>query len=795
MKELSYEDLLLDYSKNLNFKTTNDINEYNGIVGQKGALDTVKKAMQITYKGFNLFVCGQVGMGKTPYVLSIVNELAKQKQAPNDICYIHNFESPNEPVALSLPAGKGREFAEDMNRFLNSFKTDIANIFGSENFEKEKNVIVSKYENMKNEMMRKFDEYTSSLGFKVKTATDGIYFSPIHEGNVLNEEQFNALSDEIKKEFEEKSPKIQEDTMRLMKDIEALEKECTSKVSEWLNNMTSFVVSKNLNNLKLKYKGNLKIQNYLYGIQNDIIKNIEHLKATDKGPTSGSPAMVQQMRNQYRPWETYKVNLLVNNEKQDHAPVVVCSNPTYYDLFGKLEYENQMGCLRTNHNMLKAGDIHKANGGYLLVHARDLLINMTLWEAFKRVIRNGEIVIDSSRDMATGVTMVGLKPEPVKIDMQVVLFGSEMVYQQLYAMDPDFRRLFKMKADFEDSIPRNEETVRRNVEYIAYVVKKNKLLPFKASAVEKILVFSSKEAGDKEKFTAMQMEVTDIVIESAYIAKNRGATKVEAEDVEEAISSKSRRYGKYNENLRQMIEKGAIMIDTKGEVVGRINGLTVMPMGEVSYGKPVRITANTYLGKSGVVNIEREVSLSGTTHSKGVMILSAFLGEKFGQNIPLCFNASICFEQLYNGVDGDSASSTELYAILSSLSGIPIRQSIAVTGSVNQKGDIQPIGGATQKIEGYFEICKMQGLTGEQGVIIPVQNVNNLVLSDEIKQAVKNGKFHIYPVATIDEGIEILTGVKAGKYIEGSGFEENTVYAKVYEKLKQYAITSQKFEK
>ena len=787
--------MLLDYSNNLNFKTTNDISEYNGIVGQKNALDTVKKAMQIPYKGFNLFVCGQVGMGKTPYVLSIINELAKQKKAPDDICYIHNFESPNEPVAVSLPAGRGREFAEDMNKFLNSFKSDISNIFGSENFEKEKNVIISKYENIKNEMMKKFDEYTSSLGFKVKSATDGIYFSPIYNGNVLNEQEFNALADDVKKEFEAKSPKIQEDTMKLMKDIEALEKECTCKVTEWLNNMTNFVVSKNLNALKLKYKGNLKIQNYLYGIQNDIIKNIEHLKSSEKVPAGGPQAMVQQMRNQYRPWETYKVNLLVNNEKQQSAPVVVCSNPTYFDLFGKLEYENQMGCLRTNHNMLKAGDIHKANGGYLLVHARDLLINMTLWEAFKRVIRNGEIAIDSSRDMATGVTMVGLKPEPVKIDIQIVLFGSEMVYQQLYAMDPDFRRLFKMKADFEDSIPRDDETIQRNIQYIAYVVKKNKLLPFKASAVEKILTFSSKEAGDKEKFTAMQMEITDIIIESAYIAKNMGETKVDAQHVENAILAKSKRYGKYNENLRQMIEKGAIMIATDGAVVGRINGLTVMPMGEVSYGKPVRITANTYLGKSGVVNIEREVALSGTTHSKGVMILSAFLGEKFGQDIPLCFNASICFEQLYNGVDGDSASSTELYAILSSLSGIPIKQSIAVTGSVNQKGDIQPIGGATEKIEGYFEICKMQGLTGEQGVIIPVQNVNNLVLSDEIKKAVKDGKFHIYPVATIDEGIEILTGVKAGKYMNGIGFEEDTVYSKVYDKLRHYAITSQKFEK
>jgi len=782
IKELKYTDLQGNFTNIPEFKTTNEIKTYNGIIGQTRALDTVKAAMEIPDKGFNLYVCGQVGMGKTPYVLSIVNSLAKEKQAPNDLCYVYNFETPNEPIALELAPGRGREFKEEMNRFINTFKDDVLRAFSSEDFQKERKMISAKFEEMKQQVLKKFDEYTSAQGFKVRAAEDGIYFSPIYNGNVLNEKEFNELPEDIKNEFKAKSPKIQQDTLEIMKQIEQIEKECTIKVSEWLQNKTSYIVSKHLNDLKLKYKGNLKIQNFLYGVQSDIISNIEQFKQPEQNqqgvhyPTT--------MKLHIRPWDKYRVNLLVNNENTNHAPVIVCKNPTYFDLFGKLEYENHMGSLKTDHTMLKPGVFHKSNGGYLLVNARDLLTNMTIWEAFKRVLRNGELSIDSSRDMASQVAMVGLKPEPVKIDSQIILFGNEAIYQQLVRMDADFSRLFKMKADFDDSIEKNKDTIEHTIEYIAYVVNKNKLRPFKREAVIKILEYSSKFAGDKEKLTAMQTELTDLIIESSFIATKAARKSVSAEDVVTAAVSKKKRFSKYDETLKEMVAQGSIMISTDGSHVGQINGLTIMNNGSVSFGKPVRITANTYMGRAGVVNIEREIVLSGSTHSKGVLILSAYIGEKFAQDIPLCFNASICFEQLYNGVDGDSASSTELYAILSSLSGIPIKQGIAVTGSVNQKGEIQPIGGVTEKIEGFFEVCKMQGLTGEQGVMIPHQNVRNLTLNSEIIQAVKDEKFHIYPVSTIDEGIEILTGV-----------EIKDINELVYNKLEKYAKQSTKFEK
>ena len=782
-KELKSSDLVSKVNgSQFNFKTTDDISTYNGIIGQQRALETVETALEMPQKGFNLYVCDQVGMGKMPYVLSIVNKLAVSKPVPDDLCYIYNFENPNEPVAIFLKPGQGREFKEDMNRFISIIRQGLLKVFKSDDFEREKKIIVSKYTEMKNNLMRDFDKYTTSQGFKIKTATDGIYFSPIYNGNVLNEEQFNALPQDVKKEFEAKSPKIQEQTLEIMKKLDAIEKECNEKVSSWQTNMITYVVSKNINELKIKYKGNLKIQNFFYNVQEDVVKNAEKFK--DDNTQQNMPP---QSRVLAKPWEKYRVNLLVNNENLTHAPVVVCSNPTYYDLFGKLEYENYMGAMKTDHTMLKAGVFYKANGGYLLVNARDLLTNMTIWEAFKRVIRNSELTIDSSRDMTTPVTMIGIKPETVPVHAQIVLFGSEAIYQQLSNMDSDFKKLFKMKADFDDTIDKNTDSVRRTIEYVAYVVKKEALLPFKAEAVKAIISYSSRCAGDKTKLTAMQTDLTDIIIEASHVAKTSEKKSVDAIDVVTATINKRKRYGKYDDGIKKMIEDGSIMISTTGDAVGQINGLTILNIGDCSYGKPVRITANTYLGQKGIVNIEREVSMSGTTHSKGVFILSAYLGEKFAQDIPLCFNASICFEQLYNGVDGDSASSTELYAILSSLSGIPIKQGIAVTGSVNQKGEIQPIGGVTDKIEGYFEVCKMQGITGSQGVIIPYQNVKNLTLKEEIVDAVEQGKFHIYPVKTIDEGIEILTGVKYGNYIEGVGFEKDTISYSVYNKLKKYA--------
>ena len=795
-KELSVKDLknTCDVEK-LGFEKTTELEPFCGIIGQERAMNAIKTAMQIPQKGFNLYLCGNIGIGKTAYALSVVNSLAQSEPVPNDICYIYNFDNPNEPISVILEPGMGLEFKRDMNKFISTLLNRLSKDLSGDMYEKEKKNISDRYDRAKEKLMHEFDKSTYEQGFKVRNTKDGIYFSPVHNGVVLNEEAYKVLDEKTKKYFEEKSPKIQEQTLQVLKKLDSLDKEAKKVIEEWESNLVTFAVSQCMSELKIKYKTNLKIQNFFYSIQSDVIKNIDifiqYEQSNTKTNVMPNPQMMMLPRMpQPKPWENYRVNLLVDNDKTRHAPVVQCKNPNYYDLFGKLDFETSPTGMKTSYMLLKPGLIHKANGGYLIVNVRDVLSNQPTWEAFKRVLRNQELAIDSSRDIAQPVTIASLKPEAVPINLQVILIGSEMHYQQLSSMDADFKKLFKVKADFEDSYPRNKENVLKLARYVAFVAKKHSLLPFTSSAIKEIVEYSSRCANDKNKLTAVLQDISDIAIESNYIAKTTKKKSVTEKEVKDACKTRSDRFGKYNDNLNQMIIDGDIILSTKGEKVGQINGLTIMMNGDLNFGHVVRVTANTFIGKNGVVNIEREVAMSGNTHSKGVYILSAYIGEKYAQDYPLSLTASICFEQLYNGVDGDSASSTELYAILSSLSGVPIRQSLAVTGSVNQKGEIQPVGGVTDKIEGFFRVCKAKGLTEENGVLIPIQNVKNLNLSDEVIEAVENGKFHIYPISTIDEGIEVLTGMKSGKMQDTGMYEKNSINYLVQKKLRKYAEKS-----
>lgn len=801
VKELKSSNLKNSFNvDSLKFNTTDEVEPFNGIIGQERALNAIKSAMQIPQKGFNLYISGTLGIGKTAYALSVVNSLSEKMPVPQDYCYINNFENPLEPVAVALAPGEGMEFKQDMNRFINSITTRINKELTGDMYEKEKKTIVDRYKRAKENLMREFDKSTYEKGFKVRNTENGIYFSPVHNGVVLDEKSFKVLDEKTKKYFEEKSPEIQEQTLQVLKEIDALDKKCEQVLKEWENNLATFAVTQCMSDLKIKYKKNLKIQNFLYSIQSDVVKNVEFFKRDnlEKDMKSiSNPILMQQMmaKRAQKPWENYRVNLVINNDRLQHAPVILCKNPNYFDLFGKLEFETTPQGTKTNYNMLKPGLVHKANGGYLIINVRDLLVNAPTWEAFKRVLRNQELAIDSSRDINQPITIVSLKPEPIPINMQVVLIGSELHYQQLCQMDADFKKLFKIKADFDDNYERNKENIKKFVQFISYVVKKHSLLPFNREGVKEVIEYSSKCAGNQNKLTAIMQDISDLLIESSFIASSNRKKVVSDVEVKKALESKSKRFSKYNDAYNKMIKQGDMIISTSGSKVGQINGLTIAVAGDCSFGQPVRITANTFIGKSGVVNIEREIAMSGSSHSKGVFILSAYIGEKFAQEVPLSLTASICFEQLYNPVDGDSASSTELYAILSSLSGVPINQSLAVTGSVNQKGEIQPIGGVTDKIEGFFKVCKEKGLNGQNGVLIPYQNVKNLTLSNEILEAVNEGKFHVYPVSSIDEGIEILTGVEAGDADENGNYPEGTINYLVSEKLKKYAQNSAKYNR
>ena len=785
--ELSYKDLKMTCNENMfHFETTKELEPINDGIGQERGIKALEFGIDINVKGYNIYLEGPSGVGKTMYTKNYLESIAPKKKVPNDWCYIYNFQNPNEPIAVSLPAGQGKEFKESMDGFIKEVKKDIKKTFNADDFEKEKALIKKEFEEKRESLLTKLNEDSLKYGFHVKSAQNGIYMFPVVDGKVVQEEEFEKLDEEIKKQYEEKSVIVQQQIMEVIGQIKQIERESDKKVSEWQSNVALLTVNAHINYIKSKYKRNKKINQFLNDVKQDVLKNVSYFLEEDR-PQQPQQTQPSPMQRKQDPCLNYRVNLFIDNSTREGCPVIMDSNYTYQNLFGKLEYENYYGSLKTDFTMLKPGLMHKANGGYIIFQAKDLLTNAMCYEELKRILRVKEIAIDNTMEQRSSMAMISLKPEPIPLDVKVILIGNASIYHTLLSMDSDFRKLFKIKVEFEETAPIDETNVNKLARFVHTFCEQEELPPLDKSAMARLVEFASRLAGDKDKLSTRFTDIGQVVGEAGTWAKLDKAKVVTKQYIDKALAERIDRIKKYDEKYTEMIKENTLLINTKGSLVGELNGLTVMTIGDYTFGKPSKITVNTYTGKGGVINIEREVELSGSTHSKGVYILSGYLGEMFAQDIPLCLTASICFEQLYNGVDGDSASSTELYGLLSSLSGIPIKQSIAVTGSVNQKGQIQPIGGVNEKIEGYFQICKMRGLDGSHGVMIPVQNVNNLQLSDEVVEAVKNKKFHIYAVSTIEEGIEVLTGVPAGKKDKDGKFPAGTVNHLVYEKLKKYA--------
>ena len=784
--EVSYKDLKYTCNENLfDFDTTEElVNNYKGI-GQERAIASLEFGLRVDTKGYNLYLEGPTGSGKTTYTKNYLDKLSKTKKTPPDWCYIYNFENPNEPIAVSLPAGDGNKFKDVMEKFIKEIRTDITNTFKNEDFEKEKNIISKKYQDKRDALLENLNKQSAKYGFQVKSADNGIYMMPVVDGKVIKEEDFDKLDEEIKKEYEDKSTIVQQKIIEVIAQIKSLDEESEKKISEWQSNIALLTIEGHISYVKSNFKRNKKISSFLDGVKKDILRNISDFvedNSNQKNQNIQDPRQVQK-----KPWENYRVNVFVDNSNTEGAPVIMDSNYSFNNLFGRLEYENYYGMLKTDYTMLRPGLLQEANGGYIMFQANDLLSNPACYEYLKRVLRNKEIGIDNSNDQKSSMVLVSLKPEPIPLDLKVILIGNENVYQTLLSVDEEFRKLFKIKVEFEDFAPLDNKNLNDLAGFVHGFCTEQGLPHLDKGAVARLAEYSSRLAENKQKLSTQFGELSQVIVEAATWAKLDKSKVVTREILERALVERKKRTLKYDEKFTEMIADGTLLIDTKGSKVGEINGLTVLTMGEYSFGKPARITANTYIGKKGVVNVEREVNLSGSTHSKGIMILNGYIGEKFGKEIPLSLTASICFEQLYSGVDGDSASSTELYAILSSLANIPINQAIAVTGSVNQKGEIQAIGGVNEKIEGYFEICKLRGLTGEQGVMIPKENIENLNLNNEVIDAVKNNKFHIYAISTIDEGIEVLTGVPAGEInIPG------TINYLAYQTLKKFSKISSK---
>ncbi len=790
--ELNYKDLKMVCSPNqFEFESTAELDPIDTGIGQDRGIKALEFGLNVDVRGYNLYIEGPSGVGKTMYTKNYLNIISKKKKTPQDWCYIYNFENPNEPIAVSLPAGGGKEFQDVMERFINDIKVDIKSTFNNEEFEKERTLIKQEFEDKRNLLMEKLNEKSSNYGFQVKASQTGIYMMPVMNGKAMPEEEFNKLDESVRKEYEDKSAIVQQHIMEAIGEIKAIERESAKKIEEWQSNVALLTVNTHINYIKTKYKRNKKINHFLDSIKKDILRNISHFIAEDHTDKQ-QPNTLQTKPELLQPWLNYRVNLFVDNSNLEGAPVIMDSNYSYHNIFGKLEYENYYGALKTDFTMLKPGLLHKANGGYIIFQATDLLSNGICYEALKKALRTKELGIENTADPRSSMVMISLKPEPIPLDLKVIIIGEENIYQSLLAMDNDFRKLFKIKVEFEDDAPLTMENMNKLARFIAGYCMQEELPPLTKEAVSRVIEYASKLANSQTKLSTRFNDLAQIIGEAATWARLGHSKVVTEEYVDKALKERVERVKKYDSRYMEMIRDNTLLIDTSGFVTGQINGLTIMSIGDFSFGKPVKITANTYTGKNGIINIEREVELSGSSHSKGILILSGYLGEMFAQNIPLSLTASICFEQLYSGVDGDSASSTELYAILSSLSNIPINQSLAVTGSVNQKGEIQPIGGVNEKIEGFFQICKMRGLDGKHGVIIPKQNVNNLNLSDEVIEAVKKGDFHIYAISTIEEGIEILTGVPAGKKDANGNFPAGSINYLAYEKLKKYADVSKK---
>ena len=774
------------------FQSTEELPPLGEIIGQDRATHAIEFGIEIPSEGYNVFALGPAGAGKTTVVHQFLERTASIQPIPNDWCYVNSFDSPDRPHALPLPAGRGCLFRDDMRDLIDELSTDMIRAFESDHHEQRKKDILRKMQEQQAAAFSQLERYLNERSFALMRTPAGLAIAPMMDGTPLSAEEYGTLDPKTKEQFEAHRGNLDEQMEQTMRQVREFDKETRAAVDQLDHELAEFVIGGHLQELRDKYGDCESVLRHLEEVERDIVQNASYFLAPAEQPQPTPQPAVMSLPGGRTPLARYEVNLLVNHCRSKGAPVVVETNPTYHNLMGRIEHRAEFGALVTHFAMIKAGALHRANGGYLVVEAKRLVSNPLAWDALKRALSNKQLRIEEMGEAYRVIASATLEPEPIPLDVKVILIGDPGLYYLLYDLDEDFRELFKVKADFETRMGRDGKSVHRYALFIAERCRQENLRHFDPTGVARVVEYGSELAEDQDKLSTRFADIADIVRESALWATRNDHNLVTGNDVQHALDERTYRSNRVEEHILEATQRGFLFVDTTGEVVGQVNGLSILSVGGYEFGKPSRITARTYVGKAGLVSIDREVKMTGPIHDKGALILTGYLGGRYAQKKPLSLSASIVFEQAYEGVEGDSASSTELYALLSSLSDIPIRQGIAVTGSVNQHGEIQPVGGITRKIEGFFDVCKRVGLTGEQGVVIPAPNARNLTLRDDVVTAVASAQFHIYPVRTVDEGISILTAHEAGSLQEDGTYPEGTINALVTEKLLLLAKESKK---
>ena len=784
--------------EDFDFETTQDLKPLSEVIGQERAVEAMRFGLGIDQEGYNIFALGPSGMGKQSIIDRFFKGQAEEEPVPSDWCYVNNFEDSQKPRAIELPAGKGKTFREDMESLTKQFSTALSAAFESEEYQSRRQAITESTQEKQEEAFRELQEKAREKGVRLVRTPTGLVVAPVHDGEALSPEELEELPEEKRQELKEKGEEIKEELQDILQQVPGWNSELQEELEELNQEMAEIAVGGLIDELREKYADFPEVVNFLDAVQADVVENAEDFLPDQDGQNQLLAAMQgrgQQEQRQKSRTRKYKVNLIVDHSESEHAPVIYEDNPTYQNLIGRIEHIAQMGALMTDFNLINPGVLHQANGGYLLLDARKVLTQPYAWDALKRALQAGKITIESLRQRLGLISTVSLEPEPIPLEIKVGLYGDRMLYYLLFQLDPDFAKLFKVEADFQEEMERNGENQEIYARLIATMVEEDQLQPLDRSGVARVIERSSRMVSDREKLSTKRESIQDLLKEANYYAKKEDSEVVSADHVQQAIDGQIHRADRIREKMQEMILRNTLLIDTEGKTVGQVNGLSVISLSNYRFGRPNRITARVRVGKGEVIDIEREVDLGGPVHSKGVLILSGFLGSRYSEETPLSLSASLVFEQSYSGIEGDSASSAELYALLSALAEIPLHQNLAVTGSINQHGQVQAIGGVNEKIEGFFDICQQRGLTGDQGVLIPASNQKHLMLRDDVVEAVREGSFQIYPVETIDQGIELITGMKAGERDQEGNYPEDSFNYAVEKRLEKLAKKRSEFGK